>query len=582
METQSSLHRDVRNPEYIPIVFSGILYIIFSLLQGSLPETNEAFMFYNRSIPVSTLRGILAQLQMLLSISLVLRESIVGYRTALALNMLSATSAIIFLLRFKSTSSLPGLISYLAVTIIVRLINDYKIKKSTYINEIEIQKAALEESDKKLYHMAYYDSLTDLPNRALFVNRLEKSIKKAQSNSALIGVLFFDLDSFKTINDSLGHTAGDESLRLVSQRILSQLSDNDSLCRFSGDEFLIQITELKMIGELHDVCNKIIDVFQEPFHLKGQDFYASASVGAAVYPADGKDAETLIKNADIAMYTAKRQGKDQYVISSARIKEEFAEETILTNRLYTAIDNNELYLNYQPQIKVATQEIVGLEALLRWNNTALGIIPPNVFIPLAEKTGLIKPIGLWVFQTVCKDYQRYREIAGRNIRIAINLSIGQLRDTDIISQVEKILLDTGTSAEDIQIELTESTAFNEDPFILQRIIELKELGFTIAIDDFGTGHSSLSRLKSYPIDLIKIDMDFVQGISRDSGKDKAIIKSIIQMSENLGIEVLAEGVETEEQLSYLKSLECDEIQGFYFYKPMSYEDVTDLLMKAKR
>ena len=247
------------------------------------------------------------------------------------------------------------------------------------------------------------------------------------------------------------------------------------------------------------------------------------------------------------------------------MKDDIIKNMKLANSLYRALDNNELFIFYQPQISTKTQEIIGFEALLRWNHNEYGMVPPSVFIPIAEKTGLIKPIGLWVIKTVCEQFKSFRNKENKEIRISINLSIEQLKDDNIALQMSKILKETQTDAKNIQIEITESVAFDKEPYVLQRIKELKALGVSISIDDFGTGHSSLRRLKAFPIDLIKIDMEFVRGISSDSAKDKAIIKSIIQIAKNLGIKVLAEGVETEEQFDYLRKRKCDEIQGFFFY-----------------
>ena len=251
----------------------------------------------------------------------------------------------------------------------------------------------------------------------------------------------------------------------------------------------------------------------------------------------------------------------------------------LTNKLYRAMENNELYLQYQPQINVETKEIIGFEALLRWNNAEYGLVSPEVFIPLAETTGMIIPIGLWVFKTVCEQCEMCRKVFNKNYRISINLSLEQLKDANFIRQISKIIEDTNTVPEHLQIEITESIAFNQESYVLQRIKEIKDLGITIAIDDFGTGHSSLSRLRTFPIDLIKIDIEFVQGISTNSHKEKEIIKSIIQLSKNLGIGVIAEGVETEDQYLFLKNEMCDEIQGFYFYKPMMPDDIKKIVMQ---
>jgi len=321
---------------------------------------------------------------------------------------------------------------------------------------------------------------------------------------------------------------------------------------------------------------KRIPVKETLIRVNNNEFFITPSIGVSVYPVDGEDSETLIKNADIAMYAAKSNGKNQCVYCSSEMKDDIIKNMKLANSLYRALDKNELFIYYQPQVKTDTQEIVGFEALLRWNHNEYGMVPPSVFIPIAEKTGLIKQIGLWVIKTVCEQFKSISR-EGKEIRISVNLSIEQLKDETIAWQIDKILNDTQTEAKNIQIEITESVAFDKEPYVLQRIKELKNLGVSISIDDFGTGHSSLSRLKAFPIDLIKIDMEFVRGISSESKKDKAIIKSIIQIAKNLGIKVLAEGVETEEQFIYLRKKKCDEIQGYYFYKPMPVDEIKAII-----
>lgn len=282
------------------------------------------------------------------------------------------------------------------------------------------------------------------------------------------------------------------------------------------------------------------------------------------------------------MYRAKTGGKNQCVYCSPSIKDETIIKMKLANSLYRALDRNELYLNYQPQIKAETQEIIGFEALLRWNNKDHGLISPNIFIPMAEQTGLIRQIGLWTIKTACEHFKSFKKGFDKDISLSINLSIEQLKDNNIVEKISKVLSDTGTNAKDIHIEITESIAFSEDPNVLQRLIELRNLGISISIDDFGKGYSSFNRLKTFPIDLLKIDIDFVRGITSPSEKDRAIIKSIIQIAKNLNIEVLAEGVETEEEYIYLRDNDCDMIQGYYFYKPMPANEIENLINSLPR
>lgn len=424
--------------------------------------------------------------------------------------------------------------------------------------------------------MAYYDSLTGLHNKDMFEEQLNKSIDEAK-NISMLGIVFLDLDSFKSVNDTMGHPTGDYVLKIIANRLSSCLRAEDTIARFGGDEFLILIKNIKSYDELKKVTSRIMDVFEEPMVVQDIEYFITASAGVSVYPVDGENSETLIKNADIAMYRAKTCGKNQCIYCSPMIKDETITKMKLTNSLYRALDRNELYLNYQPQISAETQEIIGFEALLRWNNKEHGLVSPNIFIPMAEQTGLIRQIGLWTIKTACEDFKSFKKCYDKDIILSINLSIEQLKDNNIAEKINKILFDTETDAKDIQIEITESIAFNEDPNILQRLKDIRNLGIKISIDDFGKGYSSFNRLKTFPIDLLKIDMDFVRGITAPSKKDRAIIKSIIQIAKNLNIEVLAEGVETKEQYTYLKYNGCDMIQGYYFYKPMPANEIESLI-----
>lgn len=565
------------NSQYVVIVLFAILYLPSTPILKGISDGNNLSAVMNFNLDPYTLRGIITQFQMFISVYLTLSEKKAGYIVAVILNGYSLVGSVIFLITNASVESLPGVISYIGVIVIISLINKYKRKKAHYLKEIEAQKSILEESEKKLNQMAFYDSLTALPNKDLFKDRLDQEIHKSKRNSHLIGVMFVDLDSFKSVNDTIGHTSGDYVIKETAERLSSCLRKSDTVSRFGGDEFLILISDIEKIEDIHKISNKIIDAFIKPITVQNNEFFISVSAGIAVYPVDGEDSESLIKNADIAMYTAKGNGKNQCVFCSPEMKEDVIMKLKLTNDLYRALDRNELFLYYQPQIQVETEEIIGVEALLRWKNEEFGMVPPADFIPLAEKTGLIKPIGLWVIRTVCEECISCRNYYNRDIRISINLSIEQLKDANFISRVGEIIEETQTDVNNIQIEITESVAFINEPFVLERIYDLKKLGFTISIDDFGTGYSSLSRLKKFPIDLIKIDMEFVHGISTDSQKDKAIIRSIIQISKNLGIKVLAEGVESQEQFSFLKEEKCDEIQGYYFYKPMSSHELKKIM-----
>lgn len=433
------------------------------------------------------------------------------------------------------------------------------------------------ETDKEISYMAYYDALTQLPNYTMFKNLLDQEIHLSRQTEKLIGVIFIDLDSFKIVNDTIGHLGGDEMLKLVTTRLSKCLHKDDTISRFGGDEFLIKLTQIDRVEDIIKVADKIMDSFSQPVNIRGQEFFVTASTGIAVYPVDGDDTETLIKNADLAMYSSKDKGKNQYSFCSPDMKENVVKKMQLTNSLYRAQERNELVLYYQPQVSVSTKEIVGLEALIRWNNPDLGLISPATFIPLAEQTGLINPIGQWVLETACRQIKQWQVMGLPHLRIAVNLSIEQFRDRNLVSLIKRILSETGLESKYLELEITESTAVDGSDNITKVLYKLKELGVSISIDDFGTEYSSLSRLKTLPVDRIKIDMQFVHGIS-EGNKDEAIAKTIIQLAKNLELKVIAEGVETETQFEFFNKNMCDEIQGYFFYKPMPALEIEALLL----
>lgn len=432
------------------------------------------------------------------------------------------------------------------------------------------------EAEKEINYMAYYDSLTGLANRILFKNRLEKAISLASRSEKFIVVMFIDLDSFKGVNDTMGHKSGDALLKQVAQNLSSRVRQYDTVSRFGGDEFLVMIPQIAQAEDIKSVADNIMKTFNQPVTINGQEFFITASAGISVYPLDGEDADSLIKNADLAMYISKDGGKNKYTLCSQVMKEDIMKKMQLTNSLYRAQERNELVLYYQPQVDIATNKIVGIEALIRWKHPELGMISPSVFIPIAEQTGLINSIGQWVLKTACQQSKLWQDQGLKPIRIAVNLSVEQFRSSNLVSIVKSTLEETGLQPEFLELEITESIAIEESDYIIRILNDLKLLGLTIAIDDFGTEYSSLSRLKELPIDRLKIAMQFVQGISINT-KDEAIVEVLIHLARSLGLKVIAEGVETELQLSFLERGECDEIQGYYYYKPMSKEDMETVL-----
>ena len=456
-------------------------------------------------------------------------------------------------------------------------LRDDQIKQLKIIANIFADAMSKVNAEKEINYMAYYDHLTNLPNQILFKDRLSQAIHLAGRTEKMIGVIFLDLDAFKTVNDTMGHDGGDELLKKVSCALAECVRKSDTVSRFGGDEFLIMVNNIAKGQDVIKIADSIMAFFKQSFILKGQEFFVTASAGISVYPVDGEDTDTLIKNADAAMYNAKEQGKNQYVLCSADIKDAVHIKMKLTNSLYRALERNELFLQYQPQINLASGRIIGLEALIRWNNPEFGIIPPSVFIPLAEQTGLINGIGDWVLETACRQNKAWQEMGLPKVAIAVNLSVNQFRNSNIVQQVSKVLRETGLDPQYLELEITESAVIRETNYIIGILNELKKIGVFISIDDFGTEYSSLSRLKLLPIDRIKIDIQFIRGIE-GSDKDQAITSVIIHLAKNLGLKVIAEGVETTGQIDFLRERMCDEIQGFYFYRPLLAEDVAQAMI----
>ncbi len=437
------------------------------------------------------------------------------------------------------------------------------------------------ESEIEINNLAYYDALTRLPNRILFRNRLEQALSLAKRSENYLGVVFIDVDGFKEVNDTLGHDWGDHVLDEIGKRLTASVRKYDTVARFGGDEFLIMVPQITIREDLLKIANKISSIFDQPVVVDEQEFYIKASGGISVFPEDGETVNTLIKNADLAMYTAKKNGKGQIVFCSEAMKDAVMEKINLTNSLYRALERNELQLLYQPQICAKTQEVIGYEALLRWHHPKLGSISPAVFIPIAEQTGLINSIGEWVLTTACAQNKNWQEKGYKPVQMAVNLSLEQFRSGNVKNIVRNCLDKTGLEPQYLELEITEGIAMKESQYVVNCLHELKAMGVSISIDDFGTEFSSLSRLKDLPVDRLKIDMQFINGIGINT-KDESIIAVMIHLAKRLGLKVIAEGVETDDQLVFLRAENCDEIQGYYYYKPMSKDAIENEIYKVGR
>lgn len=388
--------------------------------------------------------------------------------------------------------------------------------------------------------------------------------------------MFIDLDNFKSINDTMGHSSGDYILKEVAKTFEKNLRQEDTVARFAGDEFIFLFSDINDINDIKKLAKNTMDTFLTPFTINDQEVFITGSGGIAIYPQDGTNAEALIKNADTAMHRAKSLGKNQYSVCTFEMKDEVIKNMRLSNDLYRAIERDELVVYYQPQVDLNTGKISGFEALVRWMHPKLGMLPPSVFIPLAEKNNLINDIGEWVLRTASRQNKIWQEKGYGHLSMAVNLSAVQFINPNLASNVEDILAETGLDPKYLELEITESIAIRGTNNAIGTLNELRRSGISIAIDDFGTEYSSLSRLKSLPIDRLKIDMQFIQGIDHDE-KDQAITMVIINLAKNLGLNVLAEGVETEPQLTFLYKKMCDYVQGYYYYKPMPADQIEDIL-----
>lgn len=431
---------------------------------------------------------------------------------------------------------------------------------------------------EKIKHMAYHDNLTNLPNGVYFNDYLNRQILTATRIDKSMAVLFIDLDGFKMINDTLGHAAGDELLVSVARRLSSVLRKSDFVARIGGDEFIILIADSESINGIETIANKILKKLAEPFMISGQECFISASIGISQFPIDGSSAEELTKNADLAMYKAKDDGKGKYRFCSRDMKAQIVENMMLSNQLWRALERNEFELYYQPQLNCYTSQIIGMEALIRWNHAERGLVLPSKFIGLAEQTGAINLIGEWVLRTAAIQCKKWQDQYMPDLRMAVNLSVKQLQNYDIVEHVRSILDLTKMNPGTLELEVTESVFVKEVEFVINILNQLKALGVEIAIDDFGTEYASMNYLKHMPVNRIKIAMPFVQGLDV-SEKDQAITKAIIILAKNMGMSVIAEGVETRSQHDFLMQKLCDETQGFYFYKPLPAHEIETILRK---
>lgn len=435
------------------------------------------------------------------------------------------------------------------------------------------------ETEKQLEYRAHYDSLTGLPNRLLFRDRLVNSLAHALRNRVGVAVMYLDVDHFKLVNDGLGHSFGDLLLADVARRLQESLRASDTISRIGGDEFSVLLPEVTNAEAVAGVARKILDALARPFRVDNHEIFVTASIGISCFPADGEDAETLLKCADAAMYRAKELGRNQAQLFTASMNERYVRRLALEQHLHHAIERRQLELYYQPVYDRARRRIVSLEALLRWRDPHRGIVQPAEFIQLAEETGMIVQIGEWALRTACGQLKRWHERGLTSLGMAVNISAVQLQHRGLVDVVRSALDDSGIPAEMLQLEITESAAMQSFDLTLNVLRELRDMGVSVAVDDFGTGQSSLIYLKHFPIDTVKIDKEFLREVTSDETA-AAIVSYVINLAHTLGLKVVAEGVETEEQYSFLRHYACDLMQGFLFSKPLPSEDVFPFMQQV--
>jgi diguanylate cyclase (GGDEF)-like protein/PAS domain S-box-containing protein len=437
------------------------------------------------------------------------------------------------------------------------------------------------QAQDKFTHLAYHDALTDLPNQALFKDRLKQAIALSHRSNLMQAVMLLNLDRFKTVNDSLGYHAGDLLLQSVAQRLTSCIRECDTVSRFGSDEFAILLTQIPRAQDAANTAHAIKEALIQPFIYEEQEICISNSIGISLHPHDGRDTATLLKSAGAALDRAKEQGGNNYQFYTAGGTTRALRQLVLESNLRPGLERQEFFVQYQPQVTVNDFHLVGMEALVRWQHPSLGLLYPKEFIHLAEESGLIISLGDWVFHNACVQNKNWQQLGLAPMRLAVNFCARQFQQAGFISTVEAILKDTNLDPTWLELEITESSIMKDPELAIEKLLELKMMGIKVAIDDFGTGYSSLNYLKRFPIDTLKIDRSFVSDLCKDP-HDTAIVRAIITLGHALDLTVIAEGVETREQLESLTELECDVVQGFLFSKALSVEDFEELLVEQRQ
>jgi diguanylate cyclase (GGDEF)-like protein len=449
---------------------------------------------------------------------------------------------------------------------VTRALEHYSLLTAKRLHETQLEKLVKQRTEEIIY-LSYHDALTNLPNSILFEDRLSQAIVQANRYNHCLAMLYLSIDRFDQVYDTLGHKLGYELLKEIAVRLKTSVREDYTIARFEGNEFALLLSQIEDTTDVTDVANDIYGALEHPFYIDNKEIYISFSIGISLFPDDAMDGQILLKNASAALARAKEQGGNNYQFYINGMNEKAVKRLTMENNLRKAIEREEFEIHYQPKLNIQSGRIVGVEALVRWQNQELGLISPMDFIPLAEETGLIIPIGEWVLRTACAQLKSWNEKGFDPGILSVNLSARQFQQTDLLEVISRIIKETGVEASCLELELTETYLMKSPEISIKTLKELKVLGIKLSIDDFGTGYSSLSYLRRLPIDILKIDKSFVQDVAQNSD-DMELVLAITTLAHNLQLKVIAEGVETAEQLEFLKSIKCDEWQGFYFSKPV--------------
>ncbi|MGI8655033.1 MAG: putative bifunctional diguanylate cyclase/phosphodiesterase [Pyrinomonadaceae bacterium] len=446
--------------------------------------------------------------------------------------------------------------------------------------ELQRQISERQRAEEKAIHMEFYDALTGLPNQTLFKDRLAHELSGARSSRWQVSTLLLSLDRFQKITETLGYALGDQLLQAVAGRLTGCVSKHDTVAYFGGEEFALLLKQVTGAEDAAKIAGRIRQTLKPAFNIDGHELFVTTSIGISIYPEDGEDGQTMLKNSSAALFRTRQGGGDDYQFYTADMNERALKRLRLENDLRRALEQKEFIVHYQPKIETLGKRIVGMEALVRWQHPELGLVSPAEFIPLAEETGLIAPLGEWVLYTACAQNKAWQDAGLERLRVSVNLSLRQFRQVDLVEMIERTLSETGLAPECLELELTESSMMKDAAHAVETLNRLRALGIRISIDDFGSGYSSLSYLKHLPIDVLKIDQTFVRDMNTDPN-DAAIVMAIITLAHSLNLQAIAEGVETEEQFNLLRLLRCDEVQGYLFSKPVTAEVFETLLRESQ-